>query len=138
MNLSKSINFLLENAGPVIQYRARGLAFNRPVKAFRTDLIDTILYRRMLTEIAMLGVGIEANVIAESTANVEEALHADGILRLRFDLPHNKRNSPKKLEYPTAYSDIKLEPDYTKKTALDCDLTFWAVQFLYLCGKFHI
>ena len=33
------------------------------------------------------------------------------------------------------YNMIRLEPDYTKKTALDCDLTFWAVQFLYLCGR---
>ena len=66
---------------------------------------------------------------------MEEALSGDGILRLNFSLPHNKRYSPIKIEYPTPYVDVRLESDYKKKNALECDLTFWAVQFLYLCGR---
>jgi hypothetical protein len=89
------------------------------------------MYRRPLTEIAMLGVGGDARVINESAANAEEALDG-GVLRMRFDLPHNKNFSPKKPGYPTAYSDVRLEPDYKKKNAFLCDLTFWAVQFLNL------
>lgn len=64
--------------------------------------------------------------------NVREAIDSDGILRMWFDLPHNKRYSPKNIEYPTAYMDVRLEPDYKRKYALECDLAFWAVQFLHL------
>ena len=105
---------------------------NSPIRAFRTDLIDSITYRRLLTEIAMLGVGESVGVLCESAANIEEAINGDGILRMRFDLPHNKRYSPKSIVYPTAYLDVRLEPDYKRKYALECDLTFWAVQFLTL------
>jgi hypothetical protein len=105
---------------------------NRPIRPFREDVVDIITYRRLLTEIAMLGVGERVNVIRESVNNVQEAIGADGILRMRFDLPHNKRYSPKSIEYPTAYADVRLEPDYKRKYALECDLTFWAVQFLTL------
>lgn len=116
-------------------YYAPLWALNRPIRAFRADLIDTILYRRILTEIAMLGVGEKVDVIRESVVNIQEAIGGDGILQMRFDLSHNKRYSPKSIEYPTAYVDVRLEQDYKKKYALECDLTFWAVQFLYFCGN---
>ncbi len=38
------------------------------------------MYRRPLTEIAMLGVGEDVGVIRESAANLREAIDADGIL----------------------------------------------------------
>lgn len=105
---------------------------NSPIRPFRTDLIDSITYRRLLTEIALLDVGENVGVLRETAANIEEAISHDGILRMRFDVPHNIRYSPKSLEYPAPYSDVRLEPDYKNKYALACDLTFWAVQFLYL------
>jgi len=107
----------------------------RPFRAFRADKTDSILYRRILTEIAMLGVGERVDIIRESVVNVREAIDSDGILRMRFDLPHNKRYSPKSIEYPTAYVDVRLEPDYKRKYALECDLTFWAAQFLHLVDE---
>lgn len=107
-------------------------ALVRPIRAFHPNLIDTIVYRRTLTEIAILGVGNTVDVICESVMNVKEAMDKDGILRMNFDVPHNKHYSPKKIEYPTPYVDVRLEADYKSKTALICDLTFWAVQFLYL------
>jgi hypothetical protein len=119
------------------RYYAQGWSVFNRLRAFRTDLLDSIMYRRPLTEIAMLGVGNRVGIICESAANIEEALCADGILRLRFDLPHNKNFSPKKIEYPTAYSDVRLESDYKSETALLCDLTFWAVQFLYTINKIN-
>lgn len=107
------------------------------IKAFHPDLIDSILYRRVLTEIAMLGVGEQVDIIRESALNVRNALDDNGILRMNYAHSHNKRYSPKKLLYPTPYTDIRLEPDYNSKNALLCNLTFWAVQFLYLVeGKF--
>lgn len=114
------------------KYYAPLFALNRPLRAFRYDLVDTILYRRILTEIAMLGVGKGVEIIRKSVANVKEAIDANGILRMDLDLPHNKRYSPKNIEYPTAYVDVRLEPDYKRKYAFECDLTFWAVQFLTL------
>jgi len=107
---------------------------NSRIRPFRVDVIDSITYRRLLTEIAMLGVGERVEVIKDSIANVKNAIGNDGILDMRFDIPHNKRYSPKKIDYPTAYVDVRLEPDYKRKYALECDLTFWAVQFLHLCN----
>ena len=92
---------------------------NRPIRSFRADLIESITYRRLLTEIAMLGVGESVGVIKDSVANVESAIDGDGILRMRFDVPHNKRYSPKAIEYPTAYVDVRIEPDYERKYALE-------------------
>ena len=106
---------------------------NSPIRPFRSDVIDNITYRRLLTEIAMLGVGESVGVIKDSIANIENAVNRDGILKMKFDIPHNKRYSPKKIEYPTPYIDVRLEEDYKRKYALECDLTFWAVQFLHLC-----
>jgi hypothetical protein len=105
---------------------------NSPIRAFRAELIDSITYRRLLTEMAMLGVGDRVGVLRESAGNIEEAIGSDGILRMRLDLPHNKRYSPKSIEYPTPYVDVRLESDYKRRYALECDLTFWAVQFLHL------
>jgi len=108
---------------------------NCPIRPFRADVLDSITYRRLLTEIAMLGVGESVDVIRESVENVENALVGDGILKMRFDLPHNRRYSPKNIDYPTPYADVRLEPDYGRKYALECDLTFWAVQFLTLAKE---
>ncbi|MDR1688130.1 MAG: hypothetical protein LBS21_05910 [Clostridiales bacterium] len=108
---------------------------NSPIRAFRADLIDSITYRRLLTEIAMLGAGEGVGVLRESARNIEDAIGSDGILRMRLDLPHNKRYSPKSIEYPTPYVDVRIELDYKRRYAFECDLTFWAVQFLYLCGR---
>jgi hypothetical protein len=74
------------------KFAAPAFALVRPLRPFRADIIDTIVFRRLLTEIAMLGVG--------------------------------------------THVDVRLESDYKKKNALECDLTFWAVQFLYLCGRY--
>ena len=105
-------------------------ALARPIKPFTVDTGDRVMYRRPLTEIAMLGVGKHVDVIRESAANVQEALDTDGILRT----PYKKSSFSL---YPTAYVDVVLESDHKRKYALDCDLTFWAVQFLTLVNGLH-
>ncbi|NLL00831.1 MAG: hypothetical protein GX271_09255 [Clostridiales bacterium] len=115
------------------KFYAPCFALIRPFRAYRPDLIDSILYRRPLSEIAMLGVGEKVDVLKESIANLKLELINDGILRMNFKLPHKKYYSPKKIEYPTAYVDVKLEADYKTHTSLRCDLTFWAIQLLHLC-----
>ena len=59
----------------------------------------------------MLGTGERVEVIKTSIVNVENAIGSDGILKMNFDRPHNKRYSPKRIEYPTPYVDVRLEPD---------------------------
>lgn len=109
------------------KYYGPGWAFARPFKPFTADKVETVMYRRPLTEIAMLGVGENVNVIRESAANVREAIDTDGILKTKY-----KKSSFS--QFPTAYVDVVLEPDHKRKYALECDLTFWAVQFLTLVG----
>ena len=108
------------------KYYGAGWAFVRPLKPFTADSNETVMYRRPLTEIAMLGVGESVKIISDSVINVQRELEADGILRV----PKNAR----KIEYPSAYVDVRLESDMKRKYALECDLTFWAVQFLNYCG----
>jgi hypothetical protein len=117
------------------KYYVPCFALNRPLRPFRYDVVDIILYRRILTEIAMLGVGERVGIIRESAANVQDAIDSDGILRMDLDSNHNKRYSPKNIKYPTPYVDVRLEADYKRKYALECDLTFWAVQFLSLAEE---
>jgi len=105
---------------------------NCAIKPFHANRIENITYRRLLTEIAMLGVGETVDVIRDSAVNICDAIDKDGILQLRFDVPHNKRYSPKNMSYPAPYNDVQLEVNYKRKYALECDLTFWAVQFLTL------
>ncbi len=101
----------------------------RPFRSFKTDTPDVILYRRVLTELAMLGTDMHINILRQSAENIEEALAVDGILRFNYAKPADRQKYSSK--WPTAYVDTALEPDYKKKTALDCDMTFWAIQFLY-------
>lgn len=105
-------------------------ALIKPLHPFRADMVEHILYRRYLTEIAMLGVGESVGIIHESVKNIKEAIDVEGILQTYFYLPKYKRYLANNIEYPTAYVDVKLEPDYKRKYAQECDLTFWAVQFL--------
>lgn len=107
------------------KYYGPGWAFARPIKPFMADKTETVMYRRPLTEIAMLGVGCNVDVIKQSVENVKDAIDTDGILRTNYK---KSSFSP----FPTAYVDIRLEPDHKRKYALECDLTFWAVQFLHL------
>lgn len=111
------------------RYYAPCFALVTPIRAFDPDYISTITYRRILTEIAMLGVGERVGVVKESLEAISAATDDEGILKMNFGQPYNKRYSPLKIEYPTPYVDGRLEEDYKKGHGLDCDLTFWAVQF---------
>jgi len=106
-------------------------ALARPIIPFKSDYLNTIVYRRTLTHAAMCGVGDRVHFIEQSMENINDAFDDKGILRTAFELPENRKYSPKNIKYPTAYTDVRLEHDYKKKTALDCDLTFWALEFMY-------
>lgn len=116
------------------KYAAPCFALIRPVQAFDRSIINVINYRRLLTEIAMTGAGMETEVIRQSADNINETLDKDGILRLDFGKPYNKHYSPEYLKYPAPYTDVMLEESYKNKNSLLCDLTFWAIEFLYYAG----
>lgn len=117
------------------KYYAPCFAFATPLKTFSPDLIDTIVYRRVITEIAMLDVGDKVDVVRNSVFNVKQAINEEGILKMNFSQKYNKRYSPESITYPTPYVDVRLEEDYKKAHGLDCDLTFWAIQLLHLAEK---
>lgn len=101
-----------------------------PLRPFDIYTIDGVMYRRILTEIAMLGVGTKVDIIQKSLQNLEEAMMmGDGIVHWEFTSPYQKQVFREK-KWPTAYCDVWLEEDHKKKYAMDCELTFWAVQFL--------
>jgi hypothetical protein len=111
-------------------------ALTRPLEPFSLELLPNnyIMYRRVLAEIAMLGVGDKVSVIKDSIDSVKKALSKDGIIHVKFNNSYQKQRYLKMLEYTTAYSEVGLEENYKKETALECDLTFWAVQFLRYAG----
>ncbi len=117
------------------RYYAPCFAFATPLKIFSPDLIDTIVYRRVITEIAMCGVGERAEVVKKSVSNVRTAINEEGILKMNFNQKYNKRYSPENITYPVPYVDVRLEEKDKKGCGLDCDLTFWAVQLLHLVEK---
>jgi len=110
-------------------YYSVGLLF-RPFREFNENTIDFILYRRVLTEIAMLGVGEKVDIIRKSVTHLEEALSKDGIIR--WNLSPYQKQQIKTYHIPSAYCDIWLEDNHKKVNGLECDLTFWAVQFFSL------
>ncbi len=109
------------------KYYGPFFALGTPIRAFDPNYISTVAYRRVLTEIAMLGVGERADVVRDSLAAVSAATDGEGILRMNFEQAHTKRSSFK-IGYPAPYVDVQLEETYKKGPGLDCDLTFWAVQ----------
>lgn len=111
------------------RYYAPCYALVTPIRAFDPDYINTINYRRILTEIAMLGVGDKVGIVKESLEAIDTATNDDGILKMNLTQLHNKRYSPMNINYPTPYVDVRLEENYKSGHGLDCDLTFWAVQF---------
>lgn len=104
-------------------------ALIKPFRPYSGDIIDSIMYRRPLTELAKLGIGQNLSVLQKTRENLEDAMAGDGILRIDHKIPHNPRYSPRRILYPTAYSDVRLEED-NSEYSLCCDLTFWAVEFI--------
>lgn len=75
------------------------------------------------------------SVIKESLESIDNATDEEGILKMNLAKPHNKHYSPKNIKYPTPYVDMRLEEEYGNGYGLDCDLTFWAVQFYDLVAS---
>ena len=110
----------------------------RPHPLFTIDSVDVaVMHRRLLTEMAMSGAGKEIEILRQSADNIEEALqNNDGILQLNYSSEAQKKAlTGGKYKAVGGYGEVFLEPNYKKKTALDCDLTFWTVQLLSLMNN---
>ncbi len=114
-------------------------AYVRPFRAFDPQHIITgeqfeVAQRKTLTHLAMIG-GAGIEVVRRTAETIKDALSKDGVLRVEFASPYRKRYFKENMKYPGPYSEIALEPNHSTDTAIWCELTFWAVQFLHLLGE---
>ncbi len=116
------------------QYVGPGWAYIRPFYPFSPTGTPTRL--KELTHLAMLGVGENVPILRETAdAILENLTENDGVLKMTFETPYRKKAFVEGFKYSTPYAEIGLEADYRKPDALWCNLTFWAVQFLYYYWK---
>lgn len=104
-------------------------AYTAPFKAFEANKIGITAQRKTLTHLAMVG-GSGIDVVRKSAEVVEEALSKEGFLKIDFESSYQKQRYKAGLKCPSPYSEVALEPNHRKDTAIWCELTFWAVQFL--------
>lgn len=87
--------------------------------------------RKTLTALAKV-CGDRTQVVRESAATLKEMIAEDGVLRTTFESSYQKSRFKDNFRSAHPYVEIGLEPDHKKDTAIWCELTFWAVEFLYL------
>jgi len=87
--------------------------------------------RKTLTHAAMCGLGNKADCLRISIENLEKSLREspDGALRMK-DV-NGKIIKSKPTPYAYAYDEAGYENNLRKKSAFDCEMTFWAIQFLH-------
>ena len=116
------------------RYIGPGWAYIRPFYPFSPTGMPTRL--KELTHLAMLGVGENVPILRETAdAILENLAENDGVLKMTFETLYQKKAFVEGFKYSTPYAEIGLEADYRKPDALRCNLTFWAVQFLYYYWK---
>ncbi len=86
-------------------------------------------HRKTLTVLAQVS-GDKTQVVKESVATLKEMLSEDGVLRTSFSSSYEKSRFKDNFRSGHPYAEIGLEPDHKKDTAIWCELTFWAIQFL--------
>jgi len=90
-------------------------------------------HRRTLTALAKIG-GERIDVVRRSAATLREMLREDGVLRTTFASAYEKRCFRGSFQPAHAYAEIGLEPSHRSDTSMWVELTFWAAEFLHLCG----
>ncbi len=108
-------------------------AFVRPFKPFSTvGPFDTAL-RKTLTHLAMVG-GNKIDVVRKTADVILETIEDDGVVRVTFETPYQKKYFKLNMSFSGPYSEIALETDHKSDVQIWCELTFWAVQFLHIIG----
>ena len=96
-------------------------------------IVESINYHDKIMKddnVMQIKIGSRIDVVRKSAEIVQEALSKEGYLQIDFDSAYQKQRYKAGLKYPGPYSEVALEPDHKKDTAIWCELTFWAVQFL--------
>ena len=88
-------------------------------------------HRKTLTALAQV-CGDRTQVVKESVETLKEMLSEDGVLRTTFASSYEKSRFKDNFRSGHPYAEIGLEPDHKKDTAIWCELTFWAVEFLHI------
>ena len=88
-------------------------------------------HRKTLTALAKV-TGDRTQVVRESVETLLEMLSEDGVLRTTFTSSYEKSRFKDNFRSGHPYAEIGLEPDHRKDTAIWCELTFWAVEFLHI------
>ncbi|MBQ9979266.1 MAG: hypothetical protein IJP20_05740, partial [Clostridia bacterium] len=88
-------------------------------------------HRKTLTALAK-ATGDRTQVVRESVDTLLEMLSEDGVLRTTFTSSYEKSRFKDNFRSGHPYAEIGLEPDHRKDTAIWCELTFWAVEFLHI------
>ena len=142
--MKASIDYLLANAGPVIQYRLRKEILHALSPEEECTLLAQMealphlqLLRTYVKPNGYIGRGMHSwdnwrgEGLRKTLVGIREGMDENGILRMDFHAKYNRRYSPKALIDPGPYSDEKLEDGRDERT-LNCDLTFWAVALCHL------
>jgi len=92
--------------------------------------------RRTLTMLAK-ATGDLTDVVKRSRDTLERMLEDDGVLRTTFATPYEKKCFKGGLRSAHNYAEVGLEPDHRRDTAIWCELTYWAIDFLYTIENFR-
>lgn len=87
--------------------------------------------RRILLDIARIGIGDKVDVTRQTAAILEEALNRKPFLTPHFENSYEKRMYRQSLMVPGPYSESSYAEDRLTDTDLACDFTLWAVLFLH-------
>jgi len=145
--LSEAVNYMYDLAGDddysLITFKLKnahggyigGLYNLMSILPFTGKPINRVAPRKLLTALAMCGVGRKADCVRVTAEYLEQTLteSPDGALRISDE--HGNIIKGKPTTYANAYGEVGYEDNLRKKTAYDCEMTFWAVQFLTLIGE---
>jgi len=107
--------------------------FSYSIKPYNNNLQEQICCnRRVLTHIALCGVGKDVEVTKQNAEILNDLLRKDGMIRFNFKSSYEKRKFKQSLMYTGPYCEAGLSSgDYKTDNEIIADLTFWAVHFLH-------
>jgi len=107
--------------------------FAYPITSFTNNLQEQICCnRRVLTHIALCGIGKDIKVTKQNAETLNDLLRKDGMIKIKFNSSYEKRRFKDGLMHGGPYSEAGLSSgSYKTDIEIIADLTFWAVHFLY-------
>lgn len=135
-NLANSINHLNEIA-PQRNYHIRlGSRYYSPCGGFVMPIKPCSDWqdcsRRVLTNIALCGIGKDVTVAKQTAEILNDLLRKDGMIKINFKDNYEKKRFKQGLMYTGPYCEAGLSSsNYRTDNEIIADLTFWAIHFLH-------